>query len=112
MYADLLGRNCKLRHTTIDQLAGGEHSGSGPLSAPADVEVSIQVVDLLKRQFCNKDAAEYIGLAKSTLEKYRVTGRGPVYSAFGRIIVYEVGDQDASVEARKRLSISALSKRV
>lgn len=62
--------------------------------------------DLPKRRLRTKDAATYIGLSKSTLEKYRVTGFGPVYSALGRIVVYEVGDLDAYVEARKRHSTS------
>ncbi|MEQ9487628.1 MAG: helix-turn-helix domain-containing protein [Alphaproteobacteria bacterium] len=51
-------------------------------------------------------AATYIGLSKSTLEKLRVTGGGPAYSALGRIIVYRIEDLDAWVLARKRNSTS------
>lgn len=61
-----------------------------------------------KRRLRTKDAASYLGLSKSTLEKMRVTGGGPIYSALGRIVVYEVGDLDAYVEARKRRSTSEL----
>ena len=62
--------------------------------------------NLPKRRLRTKDAADYIGLSKSTLEKMRVTGGGPVYSALGRIVVYDVGDLDAFVEVRKRRSTS------
>jgi hypothetical protein len=70
------------------------------------MEKDMSLYDLPKRRLRTKDAAEYIGLSKSTLEKYRVTGNGPVYSALGRIVVYEIGDLDAFVEARKRISTS------
>jgi len=66
----------------------------------------MNISDLPKCRLRTKDAASYIGLSKSTLEKMRVTGGGPVYSALGRTVVYEVGDLDAFVEARKRHSTS------
>lgn len=59
-----------------------------------------------KRRLRTPDAAAYLGLAKSTLEKMRVYGGGPVFAALGRVVVYEVGDLDAYVEARKRHSTS------
>ncbi len=52
------------------------------------------------------DAAAYIGLSKSTLEKLRVTGGGPEYSALGRVIVYRIEDLDAWVLSHKRRSTS------
>ncbi len=54
-------------------------------------------------------AAAYTGLSKSTLEKLRVTGDGPEYSALGRIIVYRLEDLDAWIAARKRRSTSDTS---
>ena len=62
--------------------------------------------DLPKRRLRTKDAAAYIGLSKSTLEKFRVTATGPVYAALGRVVVYDVDDLDDYVEARKRRSTS------
>lgn len=53
------------------------------------------------------EAAEYIGLSKSTLEKLRVTGGGPAYSPLGRAVVYRLDDLDEWVLARKRNSTSA-----
>lgn len=52
------------------------------------------------------EAAAYIGLSKSTLEKLRVTGGGPEYAALGRVVVYRIEDLDAWVLARKRRSTS------
>ena len=51
-------------------------------------------------------AAEYIGLAKSTLEKLRLTGGGPVFSSLGRTVVYDRVDLDAWVASRRRESTS------
>jgi len=44
-----------------------------------------------------EEAAAYVGLSKSTLEKLRVTGGGPVYAALGRVVVYRLEDLDAWV---------------
>ena len=52
------------------------------------------------------EAASYIGLSKSTLEKLRVTGGGPEYSALGRVVVYRIEDLDDWVSAHKRRSTS------
>ena len=52
------------------------------------------------------EAADYIGLSKSTLEKLRVTGGGPEYAALGRVVVYRFEDLDEWVSARKRRSTS------
>lgn len=55
-------------------------------------------------------AAEYIGLAKSTLEKMRLTGGGPVFSSLGRVVVYQRADLDDWVAARRRQSTSDTGK--
>ena len=52
------------------------------------------------------DAAAYVGLAASTLNKMRVRGDGPVYSKLGRIVVYDVADLDGWLEVNKRASTS------
>ncbi len=52
------------------------------------------------------DAANYIGLSKSTLEKLRVTGGGPTYAALGRVVVYRIEDLDAWVSEHRRSSTS------
>ena len=41
-------------------------------------------------------------MSSSTLNRMRVTGDGPLYSKLGRRVIYDVGDLDAWIEARKR----------
>jgi len=41
-----------------------------------------------------KQAAELIGLSKSSLDKMRLTGRGPVYLRIGARVVYRRRDID------------------
>lgn len=57
-----------------------------------------------RRYLRTRPAADYIGLGKSTLEKWRMTGDGPVYSSFGRVIVYARDDLDAFVLSKRRRS--------
>ena len=57
-----------------------------------------------------KAAAAYLGLSPSTLEKSRVSGDGPIYASLGRVVVYDVEDLDAYVDARKRHSTSELTQ--
>jgi predicted DNA-binding transcriptional regulator AlpA len=52
------------------------------------------------------EAASYTSLSKSTLEKLRVTGGGPVYAALGRVVVYRLEDLDSWVSAHIRCSTS------
>lgn len=47
-------------------------------------------------------AAEYIGLSKSTLDKLRCFGGGPVYLKLGRAVVYSTDDLDCWLAARRR----------
>jgi len=53
------------------------------------------------------EAASYVGLSASTLEKFRLTGNGPVYMRAGlKIVVYRVEDLDAWLTAGRRRSTS------
>jgi predicted DNA-binding transcriptional regulator AlpA len=51
-----------------------------------------------------EEAAEYVGLSKSSLDKLRCFGGGPRYSKLGRPVVYAVADLDAWVAERGRSS--------
>jgi predicted DNA-binding transcriptional regulator AlpA len=52
-------------------------------------------------------AAEYVGLSKSTLEKLRGKGNGPVYHKAGpKIVVYRPEDLDAWLTSQRRRSTS------
>lgn len=59
-----------------------------------------------KRRLRTPEAAAYLGLSKSTLEKYRITGDGPRYAKLSKIVVYLTEDLDAWADARMRNSTS------
>jgi excisionase family DNA binding protein len=50
-------------------------------------------------RFTGPEAAQYLGLSKSTLEKMRVEGRGPRYLKLGARCFYRRTDLDAYLEA-------------
>lgn len=52
-------------------------------------------------------AAEYVGLAVSTMAKLRVSGYGPKYSKLGRAVIYSYAELDAWLSSLKRSSTSA-----
>ena len=54
------------------------------------------------RYLDTKQAAAYLGLSLKTLEKLRVTGRGPRFAKAGRRVIYDRRDLDKWVAARKR----------
>ncbi|CAN1517434.1 Helix-turn-helix domain, group 17 [Rhabdaerophilaceae bacterium] len=49
-------------------------------------------------------AAAYLGLGGSTLEKLRMTGKGPVYLKIGRRCLYAQSDLDAWLAQHRRKS--------
>jgi excisionase family DNA binding protein len=53
-----------------------------------------------------RDAARYLSLSYRTLEKLRVTGRGPQYFKMGRAVLYAFSDLDAWLAANRRRSTS------
>jgi hypothetical protein len=52
------------------------------------------------------EAAEYLGLSSSTLEKRRLTGDGPVFCKCGRTVVYDIQDLDKYLADCRRRSTS------
>lgn len=66
-----------------------------------------------KRRLNTAEAAVYLQLGRSTLEKKRITGDGPRYVKLGcgkgARVTYEVGDLDAWLEAMKRRSTSEVA---
>jgi predicted DNA-binding transcriptional regulator AlpA len=53
------------------------------------------------------EAARYLAVSESLLEKLRLRGTGPRYAKLGKkIVVYEVADLDAWADAAKRSSTS------
>jgi predicted DNA-binding transcriptional regulator AlpA len=55
-----------------------------------------------------KQAAHYVGLSESLLEKRRCSGDGPVYSQIGKAVRYLASDLDAWMQANRRTSTSGV----
>ena len=53
-----------------------------------------------------QEAAEFLRLSRKTLDRYRVSGEGPVFHKFGRRVRYARSDLEAWAEARRRASTS------
>lgn len=53
-----------------------------------------------------KEAAEYLGLAQSTLNKWRCIGGGPEYLKLGKVIRYRQSDLDAFLKSNRVQSTS------
>lgn len=58
------------------------------------------------RYFTKRQAAAYLSLGTSTLDRLRITGRGPAYSRPLRKIIYRGDDLDAWVESHMQQSTS------
>ena len=52
------------------------------------------------------EAASFLGLSKSTLDKLRISGGGPTYLQLGRRVLYDVADLEAWLSSRRRSSTS------
>ena len=51
-------------------------------------------------------AARYIGYGVPTLERYRISGEGPVYSRVGRRVLYHMDDLNEWMRLGRRRSTS------
>ncbi len=51
-----------------------------------------------------RDAARYVGLSKSTLDKLRMHDGGPSFFKLGRAIVYATADLDTWLASKRRYS--------
>jgi predicted DNA-binding transcriptional regulator AlpA len=54
----------------------------------------------INRRLRTPEAASFLGLSVSTLEKLRVAGTGPRFAAMGRAISYAPADLEAWATAR------------
>lgn len=53
-----------------------------------------------------RQAAEWLGLSPRTLDRYRVTGEGPVFHRFGSRVRYLLADLEKWANSRRRASTS------
>jgi len=54
-------------------------------------------------------AAEYLGLAVSTLNKWRCHGGGPIFIKMGRAVRYRVEDLETYINSASRSSTSFIT---
>ncbi len=59
-----------------------------------------------KGVFTVREAASYLGLAESTLNKWRCIGGGPEYLKMGKSVRYRVADIHDWLDANKRAHTS------
>lgn len=50
------------------------------------------------------DAAQHLGVSKGFLDRARLTGGGPVFCAFGRVVRYRLSDLDDWAAGRRWIS--------
>ncbi len=50
------------------------------------------------------EAAKYVGLSKSSLDKLRMGTDGPAFFKLGRAVVYNTDDLDAWLKSKQRTS--------
>lgn len=62
-----------------------------------------------KRKLPTNEAASYLGVSTSMLNKMRHFGGGPKYISIGSRVVYDPADLDQWCEGRKRASTSEAS---
>ena len=53
-----------------------------------------------------REAADYVRLAKPTMERFRLTGDGPTYCQLGGAVRYRKTDLDSWLESRRIRSTS------
>jgi hypothetical protein len=58
------------------------------------------------RRIRTRDAADYIGAAPRTLEKWRISGAGPPFIKVGRLVLYDVATLDRWLAERTHASTS------
>ena len=89
------------------EFVGGTHRGRPPKLAPQEAPHDGEDRNLLDV----RQAAQRLGLSKSTLDKMRCTGRGPRFiRATDHAIRYDPADLKAFADARRRRSTSELSR--
>jgi hypothetical protein len=84
-------------------------SRTPPASAGSRKERAIRYMiaqDTIRKVVKTPQAAEYVGLSASTLEKLRLLGGGPIFIKLGKRVAYHVDDLDLWLAANRRGSTS------
>jgi hypothetical protein len=65
---------------------------------------------LANRKVSVQEAAVYLGISKSFLDKTRLNGTGPVYLKIGRRVAYDLGDLEIWATVQKRRHTSEIAR--
>ena len=79
------------------------HAGSG---AEPEREGEMRMNENGRNYLNTREAAAWLGLSPRTLDRYRVSGEGPVFHRFGSRVRYLLADIEAWASARRRVSTS------
>ena len=66
----------------------------------------IRMNENARNYLSTRQAAEWLGLSPRTLDRYRVTGEGPVFHRFGSRVRYLLADLETWANSRRRASTS------
>ena len=58
------------------------------------------------KKLTTREAAAYVGIKKSTLQKYRTEGTGPRFIKLGKVVSYDQIDCDRWIEEHKFSSVA------
>lgn len=56
----------------------------------------------VERKFSVREAASYLGVSKSFLDKSRITGTGPQFLKLAKRVVYDVNDLESWASSKRR----------
>ena len=102
----------RLTHTNDkNHFAGQKTPGESTRRAPTcgaelEREGEIRMNENVRNYLSTRQAGEWLGLSPRTLERYRVTGEGPVFHRFGSRVRYLLVDLEAWASTRRRKSTS------
>ena len=82
------------------------HGGAGPIPGAADMDKEQGMTDEATRYLNTRQAADHLGLSTRTLDRFRVSGNGPVFLKFGSRVRYLREDLDGWARSRRRKSSS------
>ena len=106
-------RAIRARVADEDPFAGTTMPGSSdaplpPAGSGADLEQEggTQMNENGKNYLNTREAAAWLNLSPRTLDRYRVSGDGPVFHRFGGRVRYQIADLETWASARRRVSTS------
>ena len=77
-----------------------------PVGSGAEREGDVRMNENGRNYLDTREAAAWLGLSPRTLDRYRVSGEGPVFHRFGSRVRYLLADIEAWASARRRVSTS------